>query len=563
MITRIFRSPTFLLLLLVWFSSLITPVFSQSDNIPVGDPVYNFLKRMQVQGIITNYDDSILPLTRKQIIDFLNIVDHNRELLDEVDFNYLSILKKTYYLNHNSVLIFNDFPGHFFNNLLSDSLKHLYQYKDSNYTFIINPVLRYKYIYDNELKNNSGLFEFGGEVIGGYHDWLGFYVYGTNGIQSGDRNVALADKRVRHSYTFTNTGRNNFDYTLGYINIVKDQFQIEAGREELLWGNGYINKMIISNNAQPFDFLKFRMGYKSLNYTFLHAWLVQKPFEIPIDKNYGNFKSKNSKYLAISRLQFKPGSQFQMSASQLIIYSNRPLELSYLNPFLFWESAQRSLNDLDNSFLALESRINPIKGVEFSASILFDDINFDKIFKGKWSTINNGSGWQIGAFITNPLTWKRLSIKIDYMQFRPFLFTHPGLPGALTYTNNGELIGADLQPNSTRISIESNFRATSRLNMSLGFQYTLHGKNVMDKDGNLIFNVGGDVFQPARVDDPEFIYLLSGDLQKDMKLYYEAEYQFLLGYYLVFHISYARESENSVSQKDIINFWSQFKFSFN
>jgi hypothetical protein len=99
--------------------------------------------------------------------------------------------------------------------------------------------------------------------------------------------------------------------------------------------------------------------------------------------------------------------------------------------------------------------------------------------------------------------------------------------------------------------------------MSLGFQYTLHGKNVTDEDGNLIHNVGGDVFQPARVNDPEFVYLFSGDLQKEMKLYSEIEYQFLLGYYLVFNISYARESGDSVSPKDIVNFWSQFKFSFN
>ena len=57
------------------------------------------------------------------------------------------------------------------------------------------------------------------------------------------------------------------------------------------------------------------------------------------------------------------------------------------------------------------------------------------------------------------------------MQFRPFLFSHPGLRGALTYTNNGELIGTDLEPNSTRTSMECNYRASDKLYSTIGAIY--------------------------------------------------------------------------------------------
>ena len=63
---------------------------------------------------------------------------------------------------------------------------------------------------------------------------------GSNGIQAGNRTVAESDKNVKRSYTFNTTGRNNFDFTLGYFSIKKDPFELEVGRQELLWGKGYI-----------------------------------------------------------------------------------------------------------------------------------------------------------------------------------------------------------------------------------------------------------------------------------------------------------------------------------
>ena len=538
-------------------------IYCQNDNIPIREPVYNFLKRMQVQGVIPDFDDSILPLTRKQVVHFLLEVNNNKNLIDETDLKYLSLQIRKYDLEQPAVSLFDDFPENFFDNIISDSSKNLYRYQNSDYLLELNPIIRLKYISDRRMKNNSSLIEFGGEIFGGYKDWFGFSIIATNGIQSGNRMVALMDEAVKNSYTFNQTGRNNFDYTLGYFNIVKDPFSLELGRDRILWGDGYIDKLIISDNSQPFDFIKFRMGYKSLSYTFLHGWLVQKPYEVFINDNYGTNKFKNSKYLVISRLQFRPGDEFQASVSQLVIYADRSPELAYLNPFLFWESAQRSLNDLDNSFLSFESRVRPAKGMEFSGSIIFDDINFEHIFGGKWANINNGSGWQIGAFLTYPLVWKNVDFKLEYTQLRPFLFSHRGLPGALTYTNNGELIGSDIRPNSSRLALQSDLILTSRIRTSLGMQYNLHGDNILDENGNLIQNAGGNVFQPARVIDPKLVYFLSGNLEKQFNIYSEIEYEFLIGYSLIFYAKYSWTNQVPFGKYDDVNFWGQFRLSFN
>lgn len=561
MIKKIF-SRTLQLILLFTIIIFIQDGLSQSDNISSLDPVYSYLKRLQVQGVIKDFDDSILPLSRGEIIYFISEIEQNKSALNGSDREFLNFAKTKYFINRNFINLTGGDSSDFFPSLLQDSVKHLYRYIDSNFTLTIDPTFRYKYIHYSELKSNSNLFDLGGEFYGGYKDWFGFYFLGSNGIQAGNRSVAELDKTVKHSYTFNVTKRNNFDFTLGYLKIKKDPFELEIGRQELFWGNGYINKMIISDNAQPFDFIKFRIEYKALNYTFLHGWLVHPSDITYINEQYGENRSKISKYLAISRLNYKISKKFSLSTSQMIIYANRPIELAYLNPFLFWESAQRSLNDLDNSLLNFDGRYLLTDGIELCGTMIFDDINFEKLFKGKWTSINNGFGWQLGSYLTYPYTWKSFDLKVEYMQFRPFLFTHPGLPGALTYTNNGELIGSDLQPNSTRFNIECNLRSGYKLYTTFGFQYTLHGENIFDVSGNLIKNVGGDVFQPVTINDPDFAYLLDGRLQKELKIYTQLEYEILFGYYFTMHFSYSRLNLNPAVSNDFY-LWGEFKIALN
>ena len=87
----------------------------------------------------------------------------------------------------------------------------------------------------------------------------------------------------------------------------------------------------------------------------------------------------------------------------MIIYANRPFEAAYLNPFLFWESAQRSRGDLDNSFLSVDVRYKIMNGMEASASMIWDDILFSVLFKGEFDKVNNRSTWKTGMILTNPV----------------------------------------------------------------------------------------------------------------------------------------------------------------
>lgn len=512
--------------------------FAQIENITVRHPVYPFLKKMQVQGVLKNYDDVIVPFSREEVKSFLLHIDSSRNELSSSDREFLDRMKeKLFLMNEDRVNLFDGFPAELKDNLIDDKEKHLYYYKDSVIFFYVDPIVEYKFIYSDVIKSGASLLDYGGIIAGSYNDWFGFYLEGTNGSVFGNRNTASLDKRVEQSFTFNNTKINFFDGTQGYLRIHKDIFTFQLGRERILWGRGYLNKMILSNNPPLFDFIKFDLAYKSLKYDFIHAWLIQPKTSTIVDPLSGEIRNKPAKYLAVSRLSFTPNEKISFGVSQLIIYANRPFEAAYLNPFLFWESAQRSLNDLDNSFLSFDSRYKLTNGLEINSAVLIDDIHFGKLFKN-WATIHNRIAWQLGAMITSPISFDDLTLKFEYLQIRPYIFIHPGLGESLTYTNNTYSLGFDLPPNSVRLSAELAYRLSGRMNVTLRYDHSIHGNNIYDKDGKLVRNVGGNIYENNTVNDPELAYLLDGNRQVTdyvsinylyeilYGIYIEAEYQF-------------------------------------
>jgi hypothetical protein len=540
-------------------------LFSQVENVPVGHQVYSFLKEMQVKGILKDYDDVILPLSKQQVITCLLKIDSIKIKLSQTEKEFLIRLEEKFGLNsreRNPVNVFDNFPSELSKNLSSDSEKHIYSLKDSVISFIADPVIEGKYIYSGNYSNNSTLLNLGATLRGSYDDWFGFNLDLSNGTVLGNRETARIDKRVAQSFTFNHTGINYFDETSGYIRLQKGIVSLEVGRERILWGNGYIDKTILSDNPPLFDFIRFGITYKKFRYDFIHGWLVQPAEYVFIDSLAGYNRTKQPKYIAINRLGYQANESLSFGATQMVIYSGRPFEAAYLNPFLFWESAQRSMNDLDNSFLSFDGRYHITDGLEVNSSIIFDDINFSYLFKDEWARYNNGEEWQAGVILTNPVLFDDMTIKVEYLQIRPYTFSHPGGGESLTYTNNSYLLGTDLQPNSARLSAEFEYRFSSRLDLNLLYSHSLHGNNIYDANGSLIRNVGGNVFENfASAYDSQYAYLLDGSREIMDKVNLDISYEFIYGYFLDVSYQYIGISNNGAKTGDNI-LMTTFKVNF-
>lgn len=545
------------LLTLLFFPSF---VFSQIENIPSTNDVYNFLQRLYTEGLLGEYDAVILPLSKKQVNSALDSVLLRKSSLSYIDQKILDrmILKYSSKQSDEIIQFFDSFPEEFIPNVIQDKEKHLYLFKDSIINFYIHPLFEYKLIYSNQDNKLGSVINFGGRIRGSYDDWFGYYVEASNGSVIGDRGIAALDRRVSQSFTFNDTKINFFDNTQGYIRLEKGIISLQLGRERILWGAGQINKLILSNNPPIFDFIKFNIHYKSLRYDFLHGWLVMQPEIILI--NNDKSKEKRSKYLAISRLGFNPNNNLSLGVSQMIIYSNRAFEAAYLNPFLFWESAQRSLNDLDNSFLAFDGKLRVRDGLLLNASAIFDDINFSRLFKGEWSGHNNGFAWQGGISLTAPIIFDNMMVNFEYLQLRPYIFSHWGYKESLTYTNNGYLLGVDLNPNSTLVSFSLSYDLTDRVNLYTYFFHALHGNNEYDSLGNRTKNVGGNVFEYYTMNDSKFAPLLDGIRETDNWVRIGLNWEFFNG--LFFKFEWERRKNSFYPTNDHNAFFSSIKFDF-
>ena len=530
----------------ILFFLFFAPVFiyAQLESISIDNSVYPFLRQMKIQDIISGYNNNKIPLSKAEISKYLLSIEINKDKLSSQELDFFYKLKNKFNSEATSDEMLKDFPETFYGKIISSNKKNMFYYNDSVFNLKVNPLLGLGYIYSSQNRNNANLYNFGADITGNYKGWFGFYLKGSNGIVGGNRETALFEKIVKQSYTFNHTKINYFDNTEGYFKIKNDLFKIELGRERFQFGNGLINRFIISDNTQPLDFISFDLQYKYFTYNYFHGWLVQKPIIYSADTISGSGGIEYlpfSKYIAFSRFGINLNN-FNCGIGQIIIYSRRPFDLAYLNPFLFWESAQRSLGDLDNSFLSFDLTYSLFSGAELNGSLMLDDINFSKMVK-HWDNIQNRYAFTSGVGLTYPLLPRNMFFAFEYNQVRPYMYSHPGGDESLTYTNNGYLLGLPILPNSVQFNFQLSYKFSKNLDMRFEYFYNLHGNNITDSLGIVKRNVGGDVLKNISWFSDPIAPLLDGELVKTHSLAFNVAFEPI--YYLYLNINYNILSSNN------------------
>lgn len=514
---------------------------AQVETVSSEHPVYNFLKKLKVQGIIPGYDDVVLPLSKSNILELLDSSSKYQDILSPTDKDLIN----KYYSKLSDRIPPVSLIEKGVSRLFDPEEKVLYRYSDSVTIFTVNPVFDITGLYSPDLKNSAVLFNAGGKAYGSIGNWLGFSAQATNGIVSGNRLTAKLDKRVERSFSFNDTEINFFDGTEGHIRLKKGIADVQIGREKILWGTGNIDRMFISENPPLFDFIRFSLSYKAVKYDFMHGWLVQKPELVFIDSLIRDVKVKSSKYIALNRLGINFSEYFNMGITQAVIYSGRPAEASYLNPFILWESSQRSLNDLDNTFLALDTRWKIFRGMELSLSYLFDDIHFGRLFEKGWNTVENKTAFQAGLFYV-PEIIPDFTIEAECSVIRPYTFSHVGVKEALTYTSNGYFLGIPVHPNSVKYSSRFRYTFSPYLNIMLNAAYIIHGKNLYSDNGVLIKNYGGNIYEHLTLYDSYMVYILDGVTEREYHTGFRINWEPLRDYYMIFEYFYDQISTSMV-----------------
>ena len=528
----------FALLWLVCALIAIGSASAQVETVPVNHPVYTFLKRMEVKGAIERYHDAILPLSRKEVGHFLTAIKGRSSELTGAEQGYLADFLSEFQFDitgttegfHSLVGSTEPTFGGALAQMFTNREKYLYAHTDSSLSFFVNGLLNFdmRRISGDALGNDHAEFvQFGGRIRGTIYDRLGYYLQATNAQFWGSRSLLERDQSISQAYTLTVGDAQNFDFAEGYVRYEGGILSAQLGRERVLWGTGYDQQMVLSENPRVFDFIRADVQYKSLKYTFMHAWLLGTRsyllFTLPSDTSTQFVEPLNAdKYFAAHRLEFSFPGLFDIGGQEMVIYSNRAPDLAYLNPVTLIESAQRSRGERDNVFWAFDIQTHFIRGLELNATLLLDDIHFMEFFKPRWY---NRYGYQAGLCLTDPLLLPNTTFFAEWTRIEPYVFAHDRSRDD-NYGSLGAVLGPRIGPNSDSWFFRVDVLPARNVSFSARVTFVRHGDNYIDANGKFV-NVGGDILQGHRPSDPLDRVFLDGILTHTKRLQLLSTYEFL------------------------------------
>jgi hypothetical protein len=547
-------------LIIIILLSLYKISIAQAEYVPYNHPVYDFLERMDAEQIITGYNSIERPKNRKQISNYLQQVIEKSNLLSTVDQKILEDYKTEYEFelsgtlnNSESLIGSSDFS------FISQKEKYLYSLiKPEKGTLFINMIVDINNIYEKDKQQGKNYFatyvKYGGQIRGTILDRIGFSIKGTNGKVLGDKEAAENINELKFSYKYNldpsnHSGTDYVDNTEGYLAADFDFLQFKIGRDRKQIGYGPIN-YLLSDNSPQFDYISFDLEFQPLTFSYFHGKLLGG-INYQQDTVQGGIKNISDKYIGYHRIGINVSRDFSFGLGELIIYSNRSIDLGYLNPFNFYKSVEHADQDRDNSLLFVDLMNNSIKGLKLFGSVLIDDIDFGKIGTGWYG---NELLYDFTMYSSNLYNILPLDLYIQYIRCEPYVYTHRIHDNSYTNTIYG--LADPIQPNSDIITARLNFNPNYRLSLYAEFSYSRHGANELNNDGTIRKNVGGNVLIGHRENDATEVHFLEGDREYYRSLSFGAVYQPIKDYFITGRVDYRKNSlQNNVIQNYLIAYF--------
>jgi hypothetical protein len=519
-------------------------IYSQVGFVESDHSVYNYLDRLYSLHIIDNYNDFEKPLSKKEIADFLVDLNYKKKQLSEIDKrildNYLIEFEYDIYStsNNSSSIYSNGFAD----NLTDSTEKYIYFYSNgSEFNFFSNAIFNTEYYskYNKNKNQNVSLVNYGVKLFGTFAENFGYYFKATNGTYFGNKNLAREKPELRYNFKFSteqdiNSGQNYFDFTEGFLSYQKNLFSLKIGRDRENIGYGKI-KTVLGDNAPPFDYFNLRVKYKSFSFSYILGKLLGNSF-IKQDSIQGIINNIEDKYFVYHKFSMNPSRDFNFGLGEIIIYSNRSIDFSYMNPFNFYKSIEHSNQDRDNSVLFFDFRNNTFKGLVLYSSLFIDDLDFGKLGTNWYG---NRFLFELGGLISPFYETIPMTLSLQYLRIDPYFYSHHINSNSMT--NMQYLISNSFQPNSSIFSGDIFIQLAKNISFSAGFNYALHGRNVYDENGKLLINYGGNFNEGFRIGDSEYIEFLSGQIE------FIREYKMLISYEVVnnYYINFMMIKNNS------------------
>ena len=174
--------------------------------------------------------------------------------------------------------------------------------------------------------------------------------------------------------------------------------EFTAGKDFLEWGYGESGKLVLSNKAPSFPFIRLDIHpVPWLRFNYFHGWLTSKVIDssniyTTLSGRFEHGLSYRNKYIASHTLTITPLKGLDISLGESIIYSDK-LQISYLMPLMFFKLADHYLSNYDNNignnsqfFAGISSR-NHIKNTHLYGTLFIDEISIENLFNSQKQSV--------------------------------------------------------------------------------------------------------------------------------------------------------------------------------
>jgi hypothetical protein len=407
-------------------------------------------------------------------------------------------------------------------------------------------------IFNNDIENKNNLSTslgyVGGVIRGTILNKFGFYLKGFNGNVFGNKETAMLRNDLKYNFKLSEKpDQAFFDETEGYATADFDLVKFKLGQDRLNIGYGPI-KALLDDNSPEFDYIGFNISYKFFNFSYFHGKLLGNT-NYSFDSTTGTITTVDEKYIGYHRIGFDISKDVNFGVGEFIIYGDRPIDLSYLNPFSFYKSIEHQNRDRDNSMLFFDFKNFSVQGLKLYGTFLIDDITINKLGTGWWG---NQFLFNAGLYSTNLYKIIPLDFKFEYIAVDPYVFTHRFIRN--NFTNFGYNLGSFLEPNSELFYTQVNYRFNNRLSVSGDFSYSIHGANPLNPDSTVKENVGGDISLGHRVFDSETVRFLEGYLEYSRTASVTLNYEPFKQINFYFNLKYINQSLQQKINKGVETF---------
>jgi Capsule assembly protein Wzi len=471
-------------------------VHGQVENVPQQNAVYTFLKEMKVKNIIQYISEDVPNLSRFEVKALLDSIRQSYSILSETEKKLLYKYEIEFSDNLDEKTTSRLFtPGKPFTSTFietfSNKVKYLFAYQEENVNVYFEGLGHY--YHGQQLKpgvNNAEQYDIGFRIRGTVFNHLGYHFSVIKGGASGNKELAeIIQPKIKSSYKWIENAENigNYEFSEAYLRYHTEIFKgmhlgIQLGREPITLGYGYGSKLVLSSDTPTLDFFQFNFDYGIVHFTSIHASTVGT-FSPVMDERY-------TKYFAFNRLKFSLPNLFEIGIGESIIYSGRGIELAYLTPIGFYKFIEMSIQDRDNGSLYFDIQTNFIPDLELQGTFFLDENILSNL--GDLERYTNKTAYQVGAFWYEAFGINDLSWIVEYTRIRPYVYTH--INPQNNYTAWGLNLGHRIGPNSDELFTRIAYNWNEWVRISMEYRRQRSGENVYDDQGNLIKNVGGDIF---------------------------------------------------------------------